>query len=69
MAEHLSYPCDQLSNVLHGSAAIDADLALRLEMAGISTGRQWLAMQAGYDLWQAEHRKQPDIARLPEVTT
>ncbi|WP_223437270.1 MULTISPECIES: HigA family addiction module antitoxin [unclassified Pseudomonas] len=56
-----------LSTVLNGHAAISADLALRLELAGISTGRQWLAMKAAYDLWQAEHRGQPNIVRLHEV--
>lgn len=67
LAEHLSYSRGHLSTVLNGRAAISADLALRLELAGISTGRQWLAMQAAYNLWQAGHRKQPNIARLVEV--
>lgn len=67
LAEHLGYSRGHLSTVLNGHAAIKADLALRLELAGLSTGRQWLAMQANYDLWQAKHRKQPAISRLAEV--
>lgn len=67
LAAHLSYSRGHLSTVLNGRAPISADLALRLELAGISTGRQWLAMQAAYNLWQAGHRKQPHIERLAEV--
>lgn len=67
LAKHLGYSRTHLSTVLNGRAPISADLALRLELAGISTGRQWLAMQAAYDLWQAGHREQPNIARLAEV--
>lgn len=51
-----------LSRVLNGSAAISSDLAIRLELAGVSTARAWLALQTNYNLAQA--RKQP----LPEVT-
>ncbi|MEL6710312.1 MAG: HigA family addiction module antitoxin, partial [Pseudomonadota bacterium] len=53
-----------LSRVLHGRAAISTDLALRLEMAGISTARAWLAMQSNYDLAQAKQRPQPTIRAL-----
>lgn len=51
-----------LSRVLNGSAAISSDLAIRLELAGVSTARAWLALQTNYNLAQA--RKKP----LPEVT-
>jgi len=33
-------------------------------MAGVSTARLWLAIQADYDLWQARNRKQPVVERL-----
>lgn len=39
---------------------------MRLEQAGVSTGRAWLAMQANYDLWQAMQHKQPPVRRLQE---
>lgn len=50
-----------LSRVLHGHAAINADLALRLEMAKVGTARAWLAMQVNYDVAQAGQRQQPEI--------
>ncbi|WP_110972551.1 HigA family addiction module antitoxin [Pseudomonas huaxiensis] len=64
LAHHLGYSRGQLSTVLNGRAAVSADLAHRLELAGISTARMWLAMQAAYDLWQAEQRSHPPITRL-----
>ena len=45
-------------------AAISADLAYRLELAGLGSARQYLAEQAAYDLWQAQHREHPAISRL-----
>ncbi|MCL1801069.1 MAG: HigA family addiction module antitoxin [Promicromonosporaceae bacterium] len=39
-----------LSRVLNGHAGISPSLALRLEAAGVSTARAWLAMQSAYDL-------------------
>ena len=53
-----------LSRVLNGRAGISPDLAIRLERAGISTARFWLATQTGYDLAQALKREQPAVERL-----
>lgn len=53
-----------LSRVLNGHAAISPDLALRLERAGVSTARAWLAMQSNYDLARAEERPQPAVRML-----
>lgn len=52
-AERLGVPLDTLCGVLGEMDPITADLAVRLEAAGQSTARFWLAMQAQYDLWQA----------------
>lgn len=53
-----------LSRVLHGKAAISAEMALRLE-AWIRgpTAETWVRMQADYDLWQARQRPAPKIQR------
>ena len=51
-----------LTRVLHGHARISPNLAIRLEQAGVSTARAWLAMQSAYDL--AVER----AAGLPTVT-
>ncbi len=60
-ADRLSMSRATLSRVLNAHAAISPTLALRLEMAGVSTARAWLAMQANYDLAQARKRPQPPI--------
>ncbi|MBH3458571.1 HigA family addiction module antitoxin [Pseudomonas putida] len=64
LARHLGYSRGQLSTVMNGRAAISADLAYRLELAGLGSARQYLAEQAAYDLWQAAHREHPPIVRL-----
>ena len=66
-AERLGMSRVALSRVLNGRAAISPDLALRLEMAGVSTARAWLAMQGNYDLAQARQHPQPPIKALQPV--
>ncbi len=56
-----------LSPVLNGKAAISPDLALRLEQAGTSTARAWLAMQVNYDLWCARQHAQPPVRPLQDA--
>lgn len=63
-ADRLGMSRVALSRVLNGRAAISPDLALRLEMAGVSTARAWLAMQVNYDLAQAKLHPQPTIRAL-----
>ncbi|MDD4864103.1 MAG: HigA family addiction module antitoxin [Alishewanella agri] len=63
-AERLGMSRVALSRVLNGRAAISPDLALRLEIAGVSTARAWLAMQVNYDLAQAKLNPQPAIRAL-----
>ena len=53
-AQRLEMSREALYRVLNGRAAISSDLALRLEMAGVSTARAWLEMQENYDLAQAK---------------
>ena len=60
----LGYSRVHLSKGLTGRASITPDLAVRLERAGIGRARHWLAMQASYELWQAEQREQPAVKRL-----
>ncbi|WP_375705224.1 HigA family addiction module antitoxin [Bartonella sp. AA86SXKL] len=63
-AERLGMSRVAFSRVLNGKAAISPNLAIRLEMAGVSTARAWLAMQTNYDLAQALKQKQPKIHPL-----
>jgi antitoxin HigA-1 len=53
-----------LSRVVNGRAGISADLAIRLERAGVSTARFWLQLQSNYDLTAALEREQPAVERL-----
>jgi len=66
-AERLAMSRVALSRVLNGKAGISPDLAIRLELAGVSTARAWIAMQANYDLWRAMQQKQPPVRHLGPV--
>jgi len=66
-AERLGMSRVALSRVLNGRAGISADLAIRLEKAGVSTARFWLALQSNHDLAQAQKRKQPRVRALKEA--
>lgn len=53
-----------LSRVLNGAAGISADMDLRLSKAlGTSPGT-WYAMQANYDMWQAQLRFRGRVRRI-----
>lgn len=63
-AERLAMSRPALSRVLNCRAAISADLALRLELAGVHTADMWLTMQLHYDLAQARNHPQPPVRAL-----
>lgn len=65
-AERLNISRVALSRVLNGRAAISPDLAIRLEMAGVSTARFWLGLQSNYDLAEALKRDQPLVRSLQD---
>lgn len=65
-ARHLGISRAMLSRILHGHAAVSADMDLRLsEALGTSPGF-WLRMQGQRDLWEARQRvdERPPVARL-----
>lgn len=64
LAQHLGYSRGQLSTVINGHAGISADLAHRMELAGLGADQVWLAQQTAFDLWHAEQQPCPDIAKL-----
>lgn len=66
-AERLGISRVTLSRVLHGHARISPNLAVRLEQAGVSTARAWLAMQAAYDLAAERAAGLPTVHRLDTV--
>lgn len=53
-----------LSAVVNGRKPVRADLAVRLQRAGLSTARFWLSMQAAYDQWEAEQVAHPEVERI-----
>lgn len=63
-AERLGISRVALSRVLHGHARITPNLAVRLEAAGVSTARAWLAMQTAYDLAAETRHGLPSVEPL-----
>lgn len=63
-AERLCMSRVALSRVINGRAGISPDLAIRLERAGVSTARFWIALQANHDLARALGREQPPVRPL-----
>lgn len=55
-AEWLGVSRQSLSELLNGHNGVSAEMAIRLEMAGWSTAKTWLGVQAQHDLWQARQR-------------
>jgi addiction module HigA family antidote len=49
-AQRLEIARTTLSRVINGKSGISPDLACRLELAGVSTARFWMTMQANYEL-------------------
>lgn len=60
-ARRLSMSRVALSRVLHGHASISAELAYRLELAGVSTARYWLTLQSNYDIWRVSQLERPSV--------
>src|SRR5438105_2067460 len=56
-----------LSRVLNGSAGISADMDLRLSKALGTTPGTWYAMQANYDMWQAQRHFRGKVRRITKA--
>lgn len=63
-AERLGVSRVSLSRVINGHAGISPNMARRLELAGVSTARAWLAMQSAYDLAIVESTPVPKVRAL-----
>ena len=57
-----------LSRVVNQRAGVSAELAIRLAAALGSSAEVWLNMQQAYDLWHAQKKRRPRIARLSQAT-
>lgn len=54
-----------LNRVLTGKSGISPEMALRLSKCLGRSAESWLAMQHGYDLWQA--RKRIDLSEVEQL--
>ena len=70
-AAHIGISRVMLSRVLHGHAAVSADMDLRLSEALGTTPGHWLALQTQRDLWTArqtaKERKRIKRMATPEM--
>ncbi|WP_339057601.1 HigA family addiction module antitoxin [Candidatus Regiella endosymbiont of Tuberolachnus salignus] len=66
-AKRLGIARTTLSRVIHCHAGISPDLALRLELAGVSTARFWMTLQTNFELYQAGKRHQPKVEPLQSI--
>ncbi|MCK3654214.1 transcriptional regulator [Pasteurellaceae bacterium Macca] len=67
LAKHLDITRVTLSRIIHGKSAVTAEMALRLERVLNINAETWLAMQANYDLWQAEQKQDTTLLHLTPV--
>lgn len=71
-AVHIGISRVMLSKILHGHAAVSADMDLRLSEALGTTPGYWLALQTQRDLWvagkTAKARKRIKRMTAPQVT-
>jgi len=56
VAAHLQVSPSTLNRLLNGQSAISPEMALRLSKVLGRSPESWLAMQAHYDLWQAQQQ-------------
>jgi plasmid maintenance system antidote protein VapI len=54
---HLGVTRTALSRVLHGHAAISAEMALRIGKTFNTDPQMWLSLQMQRDLWEASQKK------------
>lgn len=63
VANRLGVSRASVSRVINGHCGISYDLALRLEAAGVSTARFWIALQSAYDLEQLEKDTEKSVLK------
>lgn len=63
-AQRLGMARSTLSRIVNGHSGISADLAIRLERAGVGTARSWMVLQANYELSKAMEQEQPTVRPL-----
>jgi addiction module HigA family antidote len=64
LAQKIQVTRAALSRVIHGHAALTADLALRLNAALGISANLLMKVQANYEIWQASQKPRPNIAPI-----
>jgi antitoxin HigA-1 len=67
-ADRLGVSRVTLSRIINGHSGISPNLAVRLENAGVSTARMWLAMQSNFDLAAEREKNDPKVTPLRHET-
>ena len=67
VARHMGVSRVALSRVLHGKAAISADMALRISEAFKTEADLWLRLQIQRDLWEASQKRRTRVKPLPAL--
>ncbi len=65
LATKLGVSASTLNRILTGRSSISPEMALRLSKCLGRTPESWLAMQHGYDLWQA--KKSVDLRQVESL--
>lgn len=65
LATKLGVSASTLNRILTGRSSISPEMALRLSKCLGRTPESWLAMQHGYDLWQA--KKNVDLRQVESL--
>lgn len=63
-AERLGISRVTLSRILNGHSGISAQVAIRLEKAGVGKAETWLNLQTAYDLARARQASVKDVRPL-----
>ena len=58
VADLLGLTRGHLSRIINGHSPVTPDIAIRLDILTQVPASQWLAMQAKYDSWVLEHKKE-----------
>lgn len=66
-AQRLGVSRAKLSRLLHGRAAMTADMALRVSLLTSTSVESWMNNQVQWDLWQASQKPLPKIDPLPKA--
>jgi addiction module HigA family antidote len=67
LAKHLGVTRAALSRVIHGRAAVSAEMALKLEGAFGVRAELWLSLQTKRDLWVASRKRRKKVRSVVPV--